>query len=1048
MATLTFEATGTTTPDNWTLIAGASKVAAIATPDDDNSSYISSTTTDENVQTFTCSPSLPSGATISAVSIRVRARRGGASNASFVMGYSFTKQGGGTQSGESGSNTSTSSWADFTYDHTGLSANWGSGFTFYLRNTQTRLVYVTSVEVEFTYTALVIEPSGLAVGVTAGAATVWNHRIEKAVAAGIDDALEAVADGAMSLTNTNITVNSAFLSGMIFRDILIPPEAAVSESYLRLHPAADYGDSPGLTINGEIDPADFTTTTSDLSDRTTTTEGVDWTASDIGYSNYRNSPDISAVLEEIFDDPAWAAGDDVGFILTDNGTGGALFAHSWNYSSGTLPPLLVIEWDFAPPVLDIAPSGTAVTTAIGSAVVGRGAVDIAPDGLAVGATGGDATVTPGDVDIAPSGKVVGVAFGTAAVSRNIDVDGLAVAVTAGDARVANIVEPDGLAVGLVIGDAVVAAGEVDIAPDGLAVAATIGGAVVTNAGFLIRPDGLEVAAAFGDATVAPGEVDIAPSGSAVTVAVGTASVGHGLAATGLGVGVAVGTAVVSVGIVPIQPAGLAVGVGIGTAAIRPHQVTVAVSSDGYEDAAGNVFLTTTSLNVNSATPFVAFRVALADYVPDEATIADVRLQVWPITYDDPQLEAYFEAAAVSAALATTTHNISDRVPTDSSSPWVASDLGTSGYVSSSNLAASLQEVFDLPGFDGTATLVLRDTGDGGWLRMYSNDAGASLRPRLVVTWAGGAVTLDIAPLGKAVAVGIGEPVLTTGGVGITVDDGTAVGIEYGTAAVTPGAAGIVVDEGLEVVVGMGEPVVTGGAEDIAPEGLEVAVAFGTAAVGHGLRPSGFAVTVAVGGLVVGRGTVGIEVDEGLAVAVGIGEPVVSAGGAVIQVSGLSAGPAFGTAVVGRGTVGIVASGLAVGVGLGTAAVVQLITPDGLAVGVGLGDAAVVQLITPAGKALAVGLGSAVVGRGDVDIAPDGKEVAVAFGTAVIGRDGVDILPDGLAVAVAFGDASVAITTQYIRPGGLSAGLVLGTLLVIAATTPAHRIYRVPRRIES
>src|SRR5690606_8244315 len=99
------------------------------------------------------------------------------------------------------------------------------------------------------------------------------------------------------------------------------------------------------------------------------------------------------------------------------------------------------------------------------------------------------------------------------------------------------------------------------------------------------------------------------------------------------------------------------------------------------------------------------------------------------------------------------------------------------------------------------------------------------------------------------------------------------------------------------------------------------------------------------------------------------------GGAVIQVPGLDAGPEIGTAIVGRGTVGITASGLAVGVGMGTPAVVMVITPGGLAVGVGMGDANVLMVITPGGLAVGVGMGAPVVGRGTVAIAPTGLAVA-------------------------------------------------------------------------
>jgi len=1039
VTTLTFVASGTTAPDNWNLISGASKVAAVATPDDGNTTYISSTTTDENVQTFTASPSLPSGATISQVAIRVRAQRGGASNAAFVVGYSFAKQGGGTQSGESGTLTSTSSYADYTYTHSGLSANWGSGFTFYLRNTQTRAVYVTTVEVELTYTALVIAPSGLAVGAAFGSATVWPHKIVKSVATGNDDARETVATGEVLLIPTVFAANITYRSGMIIRDVLVPPGASVTSSYIQVY--VPFADDPGLTIRGEINPADFTTTNYDISSRTLTTAGVSWTASNIGTGSYKNSPDISAVIQEIIDDEAWAAGDDIGLFITDNGTGGDLTADSANFTNG---PRLVIEWGFGVPEQDIAPSGLAVAKAIGTAAVGRGAVGIAPSGLAVAKAIGGATVGRGAVNIAPAGKAVTVGKGTATLVLHVAPAGKAVTVAAGSARVANVVAPSGLAVAAGLGDATVGRGAVAIAPDGLAVAAEIGGAVVTTTGALIRPDGLAVAAASGDATVTPGAVGVTASGLAVGVEIGTGKVGLGITGAGLAVGLDIGDAAVAGGEAVIRPDGLAVAAAVGTAQLRSHRLELAISEDATETAVGTIIPLATSINVNVDVPHAGFRVVNPP-IPGGVVVQTAYLRLYTNVYDDPALELACELSAAPAAITTTQFDISNRTPTESTAPWVATDIGSSGFVNSPDFGAAAKEVIDLPEWvEGESDLfvILRDLGAGGWLRTYSVDGGASFRPSLVLVWAWSEATLTIGPLGKAVAVGIGDAEVAGGSVGIAAD-GLAVGIAIGDATVAGGVVDIA-PEGLEVTAAFGDAAVSGGLEDIAPEGLEVTVALGDAAVGFAVAPGGLAVAVAVGGLVVGRGAMGITA-EGLAVAAGLGEPVVSAGGAVVQASGLAVAATAGTAVIGRGGVGITVEGLAVAVGVGSADVRPVIAPDGLEVGVVIGDAAVGLRVAVGGLAVAVGVGSAAVGRGAAVIAPDGLAVGATAGSAVLARGGVGIAPEGLAVAVESGTAGVNITTQYVRPAGMSVGAIWGTLLVIAATTPATRIYRVPPR---
>lgn len=154
MTVITVGVAGTTTPDDWVLMAGASKVAAVSSPDDEDSSYIRSPATTQTYQYFTCSPGLSAGDTITQIDVVARAKRGGASDCTFRIGYQFTPQGGGSQTGESGIGalTATSSYADHTYTHSGLSVAWGSGLVIWIRNTQDRFVSLTTLEVQITYT--------------------------------------------------------------------------------------------------------------------------------------------------------------------------------------------------------------------------------------------------------------------------------------------------------------------------------------------------------------------------------------------------------------------------------------------------------------------------------------------------------------------------------------------------------------------------------------------------------------------------------------------------------------------------------------------------------------------------------------------------------------------------------------------------------------------------------------------------------------------------------------------------------------------------------
>ena len=165
MATTTAEVNSTTSPDNWTLAAGASKQAAVNSPDDDAASYIDSSNTSGTIQTFTVTPALNQGDTITQIDITVRAKRGGTLDANYVVGYSFTPQGGGTQTGQSTAFTAGTNWNSSTFTDPALSVRWGSDLTVNVRNTQGRRVLVTTLNLTITYTP----------GHTGPAAAVFAH---------------------------------------------------------------------------------------------------------------------------------------------------------------------------------------------------------------------------------------------------------------------------------------------------------------------------------------------------------------------------------------------------------------------------------------------------------------------------------------------------------------------------------------------------------------------------------------------------------------------------------------------------------------------------------------------------------------------------------------------------------------------------------------------------------------------------------------------------------------------------------------------------------
>lgn len=153
MATVICAMAATGTPDNWNLGAGASKVIAVAAPDDDDTTYINSTTSTGTEQRFTVSPgSIVVGDTITQIDIAARNVRDHASNPNFVLGYVFTPNGGGSQTGESTDIASTVTWKTDTYTHSGLSVVWGSSLVVWIRNTLARNMRCSTLQITLTYT--------------------------------------------------------------------------------------------------------------------------------------------------------------------------------------------------------------------------------------------------------------------------------------------------------------------------------------------------------------------------------------------------------------------------------------------------------------------------------------------------------------------------------------------------------------------------------------------------------------------------------------------------------------------------------------------------------------------------------------------------------------------------------------------------------------------------------------------------------------------------------------------------------------------------------
>ena len=171
------------------------------------------------------------------------------------------------------------------------------------------------------------------------------------VATGNDD-VEEWYDGTMSLTSSDLDLiydgNPARLDQLIgirFQHVSVPQGATVEEAFLTF--TSDGAGGPAtLQFYGEAtdDAAPFTSTVLDVSNRTRTVTTAslvaasDWLAYPPAETD--DSPDLSALIEEIVARPGWTSGNDMAFII-DGTTQSYRVAVAYDVNAATAPLLTV-----------------------------------------------------------------------------------------------------------------------------------------------------------------------------------------------------------------------------------------------------------------------------------------------------------------------------------------------------------------------------------------------------------------------------------------------------------------------------------------------------------------------------------------------------------------------------------------------------------------------------------------------------------------------------------------------------------------------------------
>ncbi|MGI9380447.1 MAG: hypothetical protein ACR2OW_12420, partial [Methyloligellaceae bacterium] len=186
-------------------------------------------------------------------------------------------------------------------------------------------------------------------------------QLEVQVANSLDDAEERVSSGKIDLDSSDLELIEASaeqIVGIRFNNIDIPQGAIITNAYLQFQADETQSGGTSLTLHGEdTDNAQqFSSQTNNISSRQNTTASVNWQPGawdTVGESGAdQQTPDLSAIIQEIVDRSGWAPQNSLALKITGSGK---RTAESFDGDQAGAP-LLHIEWEL--------PNGGAPTVSI------------------------------------------------------------------------------------------------------------------------------------------------------------------------------------------------------------------------------------------------------------------------------------------------------------------------------------------------------------------------------------------------------------------------------------------------------------------------------------------------------------------------------------------------------------------------------------------------------------------------------------------------------------------------------------------------------------
>lgn len=168
---------------------------------------------------------------------------------------------------------------------------------------------------------------------------------------GADDAEESVILNVVNLTSSDLEMVQEITEqviGLRFNGVTIPQGATINSAFIQF--TADETDDvlTNLNIQGELaeNAAAFTTEDNNISTRTPTNAAVAWNEipaweQELEAGPNQQTPDLTAIVQEIVDQPGWAVGNAMGFIIDGEGKRVAVSFNNGNNA----PAQLVVNYD-------------------------------------------------------------------------------------------------------------------------------------------------------------------------------------------------------------------------------------------------------------------------------------------------------------------------------------------------------------------------------------------------------------------------------------------------------------------------------------------------------------------------------------------------------------------------------------------------------------------------------------------------------------------------------------------------------------------------------